>query len=279
MQYKNRIDKAPKKVKGAKKGRFGRPSLLCLVLRIVAKLNHYTISRRSLSILLVSLLITFMFSSWAFAMDKYNSFEELEANEPSSNYRVFANSIFTPVLILAPHGGGIEGGTSELALEFSHSYSTYLFESLKIPGAFDLHITSTNFNEPQALNMVSKSNLTISLHGYASNDEHTLVGGTDRETAEMLVTALNHSGFSAELLPENSPLSGTDPDNIANRNRSGKSIQLEISTGQRRAMFNNFSIAGRFESKNENFYKFTNLLSEFIDRINLSPDVPFKDIF
>ncbi|MER1275488.1 poly-gamma-glutamate hydrolase family protein [Bacillus velezensis] len=264
VQNKNRIVAPSKKVKGAEKGSFGGPSLLYQALRRGAKLYKY-----SMLLLIFSMVFTgFGITSGgndALAADKYRNFEDLRANEDPGNYSIFTKDLETPALILAPHGGGIEGGTSELARELSGSYSTYLFEALKVPGASDLHITSTHFDEPQALDMLGRHDLTISLHGYASSEKHTLVGGTDRELAAKMTDALNSGGFSAELLASNAPLAGTNPNNIANRNRTGKSIQLEISTGQRRSMFDKFSITGRAGSKNAEFYQFTNLIAKFVD--------------
>ncbi|MFE5451483.1 poly-gamma-glutamate hydrolase family protein, partial [Bacillus subtilis] len=77
--------------------------------------------------LLVLSLVTIGLNS-AMAADQYRNFEELQANEDPVNYNIFTRELGTSVLIFAPHGGGIEGGTSELARELSKSYSTYLFE-------------------------------------------------------------------------------------------------------------------------------------------------------
>ncbi|AZV47671.1 poly-gamma-glutamate hydrolase family protein [Bacillus halotolerans] len=67
-------------------------------------------------------------------------------------------------------------------------------------------------------------------------------------------------------MAEDSRPAGTDPENIANRNRTGKSIQLELSTGLRKAMFNKFNLFDRYVSQNEQFYKFTELISKFADK-------------
>ncbi|MFE4024480.1 poly-gamma-glutamate hydrolase family protein [Streptomyces sp. NPDC059101] len=260
----NRIVGASKKGKGAEKASFGGPDLLYLVPRKVAECRKYNMLRFCFSMLLVLSLVTIGLNS-AMAADQYRNFEELQANEDPVNYNIFTRELGTSVLIFAPHGGGIEGGTSELARELSKSYSTYLFEGLKASGNTSLHITSTNFDEPQALELLSQHDFTLSLHGYASDEKHILVGGTDQENAGKLTETLNAAGFSAELLPEGAALSGTAPANVANKNRTGMSIQLEISTGQRRAMFDTFSLNGREVSKNETFYRFTDLLSDFVN--------------
>ncbi|URO01792.1 poly-gamma-glutamate hydrolase [Bacillus phage 268TH002] len=201
----------------------------------------------------------------ALATDVYRNFAELQANEPETNYNIFAADRATPVLILAPHGGSIEGGTSELARELSNDYSTYLFESLKTPNGFDLHITSTHFDEPTALALVARHQRVISLHGYSDSAEHIIVGGTDPIRGQALVDRLNAAGFSAELVGEGHRFAGASAANIANKCVTGESLQLELSTGLRKSMFATFSLAGRAGTETATFYKFTGLLSAFIN--------------
>lgn len=181
MKIKNRIEDLLKKIKGAEKGNFGGSHLLCMH-RITTKLSKCITVKKTFPVLATA-LVSFLNPESVLAADKYRNFEELKENESPFSFSVFSKEHVTDVLILAPHGGGIEGGTSELAKELSETYSTYLFEALKTPGAFDLHLTSTNFDEPQALEMLKEHEFTLSLHGYASNDRHVLVGGTDRDKA------------------------------------------------------------------------------------------------
>ncbi|KXZ22394.1 poly-gamma-glutamate hydrolase family protein [Bacillus nakamurai] len=263
LRIKNRIEELLKKIKGAEWVSFGRRSQLCM-RRIATKPSKYNTVKKTFPIL-VTALASFLNPISILAADKYRNFEELKANESPFNLSMFSKEQGTDVLILAPHGGGIEGGTSELAKELSESYSTYLFEALKTPGAFDLHLTSTNFDEPQALEMLKEHEFTLSLHGYASNEEHVLVGGTDRDKAEAITNSLNNAGYSAELLDEGTRLSGSSPNNIANKNKTGKSIQLELSTGLRKSMFNTFSLKGRSGTRNETFYNFIDTLSRFLN--------------
>ncbi len=65
-------------------------------------------------------------------MDTYSSYVELSAAELEGvDYRVLAQSRST-IVVLAPHGGGIEPGTSEIAWEVAGGeFSLYLFEGLK----------------------------------------------------------------------------------------------------------------------------------------------------
>lgn len=190
--------------------------------------------------------------------DIYANYAELAANEEEGvDYRITAVNRGSNKVILAIHGGGIEGGTSELTKEFAGStYSYYLFEAIKSSGNTALHITSTNFDEPQALQLTASSVYGLSFHGYADSVKHTLVGGADHAAKVAVYNALTAAGFSAEILAEDDPLAGADPDNIVNRVQSGKGVQLELSTAQRKAMFTDFTLAGRANSKTAEFYKY-----------------------
>jgi phage replication-related protein YjqB (UPF0714/DUF867 family) len=44
--------------------------------------------------------------------DKYSNFDELSKNEPIDNFRIDDAEIKGAILIIAPHGGKIEPGTS-----------------------------------------------------------------------------------------------------------------------------------------------------------------------
>ncbi|MDG3043698.1 poly-gamma-glutamate hydrolase family protein [Bacillus sp. B6(2022)] len=118
---------------------------------------------------------------------------------------------------------------------FEKKYSTYLFEGTKQDNNRDLHITSTKFDEPILVQMIKTYPFSISIHGYKSDRRHTLVGGTNEKMQEAVVRELKDRGFSAELVQKGERLSGTDPNNINNQNASGESVQLEISTAQRKA--------------------------------------------
>lgn len=83
--------------------------------------------------------------------------------------------------------------------------------------------------------MIKTYPFSISIHGYKSDRRHTLVGGTNEKMQEAVVRELKDRGFSAELVQKGERLSGTDPNNINNQNASGESVQLEISTAQRKA--------------------------------------------
>jgi phage replication-related protein YjqB (UPF0714/DUF867 family) len=61
--------------------------------------------------------------------DKYFTFAELAAGEDPSAYRIVSMPRGSAVAIIAPHGGNIEPGTSELARAVAgQELSLYLFE-------------------------------------------------------------------------------------------------------------------------------------------------------
>ncbi|QIW80143.1 poly-gamma-glutamate hydrolase family protein [Bacillus tequilensis] len=247
-----------------------KPAKVSLLRRLLHSLKHVdcNIAKHFLTTLkIVKFLFVFMVFtpiSSIYAEDVYQNFEELRNIEDPSDYGIVTKETGSPVLILAIHGGGIEGGTSEIARELSKEYSMYLFEGLQSSGNAVLHITSTQFDEPQALKMTGSHEYVISLHGYADKDQQIEVGGTDRVRAADLVEKLQHAGLPAILLSTDHPHAGVSPNNIANQSKTGLSIQLEMSTGFRRSLFGVFSLKSRSVTQNERFYDFTEVISRFL---------------
>ncbi|WP_353855674.1 poly-gamma-glutamate hydrolase family protein [Bacillus sp. Bos-x628] len=196
--------------------------------------------------------------------DQYESFKQLIRHEKDGYEIEFHEKGGSDLLVFSPHGGEIEPGTSEIVEAFNQSYSTYLFEGTKKDNNRDLHITSTNFDEPILVQMIKTYPLSISIHGYKSDRRHTLVGGTNRKMAKAMVRELQDRGFSAEVVQKGERLSGTDPKNINNQNASGESVQLEISTGQREAFFDNFDTRkGKKKAFRRYIYAIKEVIREF----------------
>ena len=64
--------------------------------------------------------------------DKYRSFAELARAETPDAWRVRVREAGSAVAIVAPHGGGIEPGTSEIALAIAGDDPTYsLFDGCR----------------------------------------------------------------------------------------------------------------------------------------------------
>src|SRR5207244_1480540 len=91
--------------------------------------------------------------------DKYPNFETLKKEKIESRDYVITvehEGRSKGIIVIAPHGGKIEFGTSEIAREVAgHDHCFYLFEGKMQSGNGELHITSTNFDEPQARKLVA----------------------------------------------------------------------------------------------------------------------------
>ncbi len=180
--------------------------------------------------------------------DKYRNFAELARNERSGiDYGVVVRRARPAFLILAPHGGGIEPGTSEIADAIAaERFSFYTFEGLKSSGNAVLHITSTRFDEPMCLTSLKYSSVVVTLHGEHSEDdgEGVFVGGLDTALGERIRTALARQGFDVRV-HRDPDLQGLDPKNLCNRGTSRAGVQLELSRAVRTTMFESLSRAGR----------------------------------
>jgi phage replication-related protein YjqB (UPF0714/DUF867 family) len=178
--------------------------------------------------------------------DKYGSFSQLAAKQRrGADFRVRFRNRRSNVLVIAPHGGGIEPGTSETAVAIAgHDLSFYAFEGIRLRGNGELHITSTRFDEPRCVLLVQSSQSAISIHGEDSLDPVVYIGGRDAKMMSCLRSSLTDRGFRVKS--HRSPaLQGIDPTNICNRTISGGGVQLELSKGLRRSFFQSLSKSGR----------------------------------
>lgn len=163
--------------------------------------------------------------------DRYQSFAALAADETFGvHYRVCLADRSTPVVVLAPHGGLIEPGSSQIAGAIAlEDYSVYYFEGL-CPGRphGDLHITSGRFDEPRALKLVETAETAVAVHGRLDRGDPKTVwmGGRDLALRNAITSSLNASGFPAAT--DGHPLLGLEITNICNRGTRGAGVQLEI---------------------------------------------------
>src|SRR5512140_144768 len=97
----------------------------------------------------------------------YTSFDELRQHEREGvDFTRKATKRGSRIAVIAPHGGGIEPGTSELATAIAGwNYSSYTFEGLKSEGNELLHVTSTLFDEPKGLDIVEHADIVVAIHG------------------------------------------------------------------------------------------------------------------
>ncbi len=160
----------------------------------------------------------------------YRNFEELKEREVEGrDYQIRINLMEGPVLVMAPHGGKIEPGTTEIAEAIaSHNYSFYSFEGLKADRSSNLHIESHLFDEPRALRAIEWVDIVISVHGQLDQEEgFVMIGGLNDRLCSEIRRQLEVVGFQTR--PPTKGLEGIDPMNICNRGRLKSGIQLEIS--------------------------------------------------
>lgn len=86
--------------------------------------------------------------------DKYATFSLLaESMREGRDFRRRRRKRRVATAVIAPHGGGIEPGTSEVAdAVAADDFSFYAFEGIKSKNG-DLHITSTRFDEPRCVTL------------------------------------------------------------------------------------------------------------------------------
>ncbi len=168
--------------------------------------------------------------------DKYASMAELERGEAvGRDYRIHViDRPASPVIILAPHGGSIEIGTSELAaLIAATQHSLFAFEGLKPCGTNrDLHITSHRFDHPECLSMTGRHAVVVAVHGCKGHAQ-IYAGGRDVELTSLLGERLAAAGYPVSL--QGHRYRGLNPLNICNRGARGRGAQLEFTNDLRTA--------------------------------------------
>jgi phage replication-related protein YjqB (UPF0714/DUF867 family) len=168
--------------------------------------------------------------------DRYRNFDDLAANERLGiDYCVRVEDRGAPLVILAPHGGWIEPGTSEIAEAIAGTdFSYYSFEALKNGPHGDFHITSHRFDEPKAIELVGKSQSAVAIHGRRDEGREAVwLGGRAIALRGTIGAKLREAGFDAEC---NEKLPGLDRANICNRTLSGEGVQLELPRSLRRRL-------------------------------------------
>jgi phage replication-related protein YjqB (UPF0714/DUF867 family) len=162
---------------------------------------------------------------------------------------------------MAPHGGGIEPGTIDIADYLAGcDYTFYAFKGLKKTGNKILHVKSNTFDEPIALKAAKNADIVISIHGAKDKSEIVHIGGTNQELKQTMMNALRSAGFDA-IISEIPGLRGIKPENICNRCKTKKGVQLEISRGLRETLFENLQHRS-LRKKTIVFYQFVKVLKE-----------------
>ena len=200
--------------------------------------------------------------------------------------------------ILAPHGGGIEPGTSELCLAIAgyHPadvpqvppagviYDYWMFEGLRPSGNTALHVRSTGCDDGVAVSLCAGSLNALALHGFrpeppdfTADEQVVLVGGGNEAFKQYLLDGFHASPLAARDADGHGELDGNAICNIVNRTLRaqldpsssplGKGAQLELSTPLREAMFTENSRPRRKHTTTELFWTFVAVCRDALDRL------------
>jgi phage replication-related protein YjqB (UPF0714/DUF867 family) len=141
------------------------------------------------------------------------------------------------------HGGGTSrsassaawDGTSEIARRIAgDDFNVYLFEGIRSSRNYAaLHLTSSLFDEPECLALISECRYVVAVHGCDGKGESVLLGGLDGMLKRRIGVAIADSGLVVETSRHRYP--GVHPGNICNRGKSGRGVQLEFTYALRRS--------------------------------------------
>ncbi|MDY0040379.1 MAG: poly-gamma-glutamate hydrolase family protein [Desulforhabdus sp.] len=191
---------------------------------------------------------------------KYSSYAELKQHEcEGRDYSIKLRHGRSGILVIAPHGGNIEPGCSEIAdAVAAKEHSFYALEGLKPAGNWNLHIASTHFDEPVCMKALGNARRVLTIHGCKDEAEIVYLGGTDHSLRETVKKSLETSGFATGV---RDGIQGRSELNLCNRSSSGRGVQLEIAFALRSKMFANLKLDGR-RHKTEVFNHFVAALRD-----------------
>ncbi|MCG7817410.1 poly-gamma-glutamate hydrolase family protein [Staphylococcus epidermidis] len=198
-------------------------------------------------------------------VDKYQSMTQLEKETTEGvDWRKDTKNTGNQVLIVAPHGGSIEQGTTELtkALADKGNYDYYSFEGIRPKNNSELHVTSTHYDDPTLNQMIKNRTATISIHGASGSEEIIYLGGPRSDLRNAIEKQLVARGFTVKVPPEY--LGGQNNKNFINREDNNTGVQLELTTALRKAFFKNGDTSTKNRTNKENW---TPTMEEFINAL------------
>ncbi|MCI0736414.1 MAG: poly-gamma-glutamate hydrolase family protein [Beijerinckiaceae bacterium] len=189
----------------------------------------------------------------------------------------------TQKIVMAIHGGGIEPGTSEIALAVAGyhpaNFATpvdgyglhdfWLFEGLLPKNNGKLHVTATHYDDPIATELVQNARRCISLHGCTDEqaNDKIQIGGGDIELREIVLAELDAADIPAEITTDEDLL-GEAPENIANKTKVGGGVQLEMGTSFRASLFGINKRQHRKHTTKDPFWLLAGVLRKAMSRVD-----------
>ena len=205
--------------------------------------------------------------------DHFNSMTQLfKHTKKGVDWKKEVRKVGSNVLVIAPHGGNIEAGTTELTklIASDNHYDYYSFTVLRKKHAEDLHVTSAHYNDPTLLNMVKSKDFTVSIHGAKGNQPVIYLGGLDTPLKEAIKKQLVKHHFVVKIAP--SYLGGDLKENFVNENIKGKGVQLELTTALRKSLFVNEKLSPNSRNKRSNWspvmYRFSDAIDKAVQQVD-----------
>jgi len=211
------------------------------------------------------------------------TFEELKSLKEGEDYTISVVNRHFPLVLIAPHGGIIEPGTDILVKAIAGSdCSYYQFIALKQKcignRCKSLHITSTEFREPQLLALLKNAQLAIAIHSFGSlvkgedgeEKRRIIVGGLSENICDKIIESLEREDFPAEE-GVGKRFSGKSRQNFVNF-PSSYGVQIEISRAMMREFFNltPFSLSGELRGEqlvpSPDFYRFVGAIRQVLNK-------------
>jgi phage replication-related protein YjqB (UPF0714/DUF867 family) len=161
----------------------------------------------------------------------------------------FGDSKIDLCLLAAPHGGGIEPGSSEImrAVADSGGWAWYEFAGFLRQGNKQaLHLASMDFDEPTLQRMLPQAEFVVAFHGASESGGEPLVyvGGKWKLGRQTFVEAINaafgeHGIRAADATETDAAahLQGLADSSITNRGKRMEGVQLEFSRAARDWLF------------------------------------------
>jgi phage replication-related protein YjqB (UPF0714/DUF867 family) len=165
------------------------------------------------------------------------------------DFRVaFGDSKIDRCLLVAPHGGGIEPGSSEImrAVAEAGGWAWYEFAGFLRQGNKEaLHMASTEFDEPTLLSMLPQAGFVLAFHGANESGEPLVyVGGKWKPGREIVIESIqaalgDHGIRAVDAGGDTAPahLRGVHDLSITNRGKRAEGVQLEFSRAARNLLF------------------------------------------
>ena len=132
------------------------------------------------------------------------------------------------VAVVAIHGDPIERGVSKIARQIAGAeHNLYLLEGRLPELNYEyLHLASSRFDDPRCLDLISRCERVVTIHGCNGLEENVLLGGLDEVLKARVAAALMAAGVPCQTEGHRFP--GRQPANICNRGATGMGVQVEL---------------------------------------------------